>query len=81
MRLFFYQSPHFYTAVGTHEGARGASDAFVRRFGEGEVVSAVVYFFGLEAENIGGACHHAKVATLAALSVDFHGSYNFCHFI
>ncbi len=72
---------HFDASVGAYDGARGATYAVVRILHKREMIASVVDLFGLKHECVGWASHNAKVATLAAVFIDCHCAFYFCHIV
>lgn len=77
--LFDYLPVYCETCIRTHCGTRGTAYARLRVSGVGIVISSVIYFFGLQCQNICRARHHAQITALAASCVYYYGTYNFCH--
>lgn len=78
-RLFFGYTIYFDAGIGTDCGTRSASDAGFVVLHIGEVIPAIVHFFGLEHQHVGRAGNHAEAATFAAVGINDYSSMNFCH--
>ena len=78
-RLLLDYAVHFDAGIGAYQRARAARYALVRLFHIRVMVAAVVDLFGLQAEDVGGTCDHAKLTAFATVDVHRDCSNNFCH--
>lgn len=77
--LFLEGTIYLNASVGTHHGTVGTPDAIGGTIGVCKVVTTVVNLLALERQHIFRTCHHAEIASLATVSVDYHCSKYFCH--